>query len=72
MRSVEQIEDLRGSWQSPQLRAIPADFIGEMENYCKEAPRPFDDAKKVSSLVCVCVCDNCLLLQALLVMSLPG
>eukprot|EP00884_Botryococcus_braunii_P012856 jgi/Botrbrau1/21571/Bobra.174_2s0068.2 len=47
LRHVEQIDGLRGLWQSPQLRPIPPDFVEEMEAYIKEAPRALDgDTKK--------------------------
>lgn len=47
LRHIEQIDGLKGLWQSPQLRPIPSDFVDEMEAYIREAPRALDgDAKK--------------------------
>lgn len=49
-REVEQIDDLKRAIQFPKLEPPPADFLVQMDNYAKEAPRSLDDnaAKKVS------------------------
>lgn len=38
-RSLEQIDGLRHSVQFPKLESPPADFLEQMENYVREAPR---------------------------------
>ncbi len=42
-REIESIEDLKRAIQFPKLEAPPADFLAQMENYCREAPRPLDE-----------------------------
>lgn len=51
-REIEAIEDLTRAIQFPKLEAPPADFLAQMENYCREAPRPLDEHahKKVPRL----------------------
>lgn len=52
-RAVEQIEDLRRAIQFPKLEPPPADFLAQMEGYCREAPRPLDE--HAHKKVCCCV-----------------
>ena len=40
---MEQIEDLKRAIQFPTLEPPPADFLAQMEGYCREAPRPLDE-----------------------------
>lgn len=51
---MEQIEELKRAVQFPKLESLPSDFLAQMEEYVKEAPRPFEEAvtapKKVSDL----------------------
>ena len=38
-RGLEQIDGLRHTVQFPKLESPPADFLEQMENYVREAPR---------------------------------
>jgi hypothetical protein len=51
-RDVEHIDDLKRAVQFPKLEPPPSDFLVQMENYAKEAPRMLDEGgpKKVSVL----------------------
>ena len=50
-RSVEQIEELKRAIQFPKLEALPADFLHQMEEYCREAPRPLEEAAAAAKKV---------------------
>ncbi len=53
-RQVEQIESIKRVVQFPKLEPPPADFLVQMEDYAREAPRSLDDvqSKKVLQLTC--------------------
>ena len=64
-RSLEQIDGLRHSVQFPKLESPPADFLEQMENYVREAPRHVSENgvpqnKKVSrySISSIYISDN--------------
>ncbi|BDA41120.1 probable clathrin assembly protein At2g01600 at N-terminal half [Coccomyxa sp. Obi] len=44
-RQVEQIESIRRVIQFPKLEPPPSDFLVQMENYAREAPRSLDDVQ---------------------------
>ncbi|EIE26322.1 hypothetical protein COCSUDRAFT_58860 [Coccomyxa subellipsoidea C-169] len=44
-REVEQIESIKRVVQFPKLEPPPADFLVQMENYAREAPRCLDDVQ---------------------------
>ncbi len=68
-REVEQIESIKRVVQFPKLEPPPADFLVQMENYAREAPRSLDDvqSKKVPTLPrCTPVfSQQCLVVQAM-------
>ncbi|KAK9813333.1 hypothetical protein WJX73_000925 [Symbiochloris irregularis] len=41
-QAIEGIEDMRRAIQFPKLEPPPLDFLHQMEDYCREAPRPLD------------------------------
>lgn len=59
---MEQIESIKRVIQFPKLEPPPADFLVQMDNYAKEAPRSLDDvpSKKVLLLKLLrLACDRC-------------
>ena len=63
------IEEMRAQIQFPKLEPPPTDFLHQMEEYCKEAPRPINPntpvspgqpqgAKKVRLLASMLVCSG--------------
>ena len=51
-RQVEQIESIKRVIQFPKLEPPPADFLVQMEDYAREAPRSLDDVQSKKVLKC--------------------
>lgn len=51
-REIEQIESIKRVVQFPKLEPPPADFLVQMENYAREAPRSLDDVQSQKVLTC--------------------
>ena len=50
-RESEGLDEIKRAIKFPKLEMPPADFLQNMEDYAKQAPRQFDDSgpKKVSA-----------------------
>ena len=51
--AIEGIEDMRRAIQFPKLEPPPQDFLRQMEEYVREAPRPLDPKHPGPTKVCV-------------------
>jgi hypothetical protein len=54
-RESEGLDEIKRAINFPKLEMPPADFLQNMEDYAKQAPRQFDDSgpKKVSASAAV-------------------
>lgn len=54
-RESEGLDEIKRAINFPKLEMPPADFLQNMEDYAKQAPRQFDDSgpKKVRSFAAV-------------------